>query len=520
MKLPTQLGWRRANDAPGRWQLLDPAPTPNSGFVEATQYLFEKPGPGWSFRVDDEPIADGPDPKQWLWSPRFFAGEVMGELVGHGTRTLFAIDVSPDPAKVGRDMFGRMVEELWAANPALVIGHEPATRQIGALGRHEDPWLEFSRFRRYVPDFLQAMGMIRARPRRSLRALRTLRPLHQVRRVDRRTAAALSTSPMAAVLTGIAEGSPRAEGYLDAPLVEETLDSAANRALLALTVALIRRGRALQERLQAAVQRDVGSEAETPLASRWPVRRTLLLELVAGIQGLLRHTPFPEVRRAEITAAGLTAIAADPSYSRAWNRGWRALRHGVDAPPTEERLWMSPSWQIYERWCFLVLGRHFARVAPRWDWKLDVAEFRWTGEHSGSRAVLDYMPTFRSMAPDQAGRWSVSRQREPDLALTVMSADPGSRRFVVFDAKYRASRANVLDAMTSAHVYQDSLRLGDQRPVASFLLVPSGGGAAWLEQEVFHAEHRVGVVAFASDTLPTLPSAVALLLSDSAHNDP
>lgn len=518
MTLPTQIGWRRADDVSASSQLLSGAPTLNRGFVEAAQYLFEKPGTGWTLRIDDEPIPDAPDPRYWLWSPRFFAGEVMGELVGYGTSLLFSMDVSPDPAKVGREVFGRMVDELWAASPALVIGHEPAMRQIGALGRHDDPWLEFSRFRRYVPEFLQAMGIIRARPRRSLRGMRTSRPLHQIRRVDRRTAAALCASPIAAVLTGIAEASLGAEGYLDVPLVEETLDSAANRALLALTLALIRRGQALQARLQTAVQREVGSETETPLESRWPVRNTLLVDLVAKVQRLLRHTPFPEVRGAEITAAGLTAIAGDPSYARAWNRGWRALRHGVEAPPTEERLWMSPSWQIYERWCFLRLGRLFVELAPHWDWKLDVAEFQWRGEHAGNRATLDYMPTFRCLVPDQASRWSVSRQREPDLLLTILGTG-GSTRFVVFDAKYRASRSNVLDAMTSAHVYQDSLRVCGERAEASFLLVPAGGGAPWLEQAPFQTEHRVGVVPFTLDACPSLPSAIASLLNDPTHGE-
>jgi hypothetical protein len=50
-----------------------------------------------------------------------------------------------------------------------------------------------------------------------------------------------------------------------------------------------------------------------------------------------------------LVAAGLNAISADPVYSRAWDRGWRALRSGVGGSPTEERLWTSPTWEIYER---------------------------------------------------------------------------------------------------------------------------------------------------------------------------
>jgi hypothetical protein len=94
-----------------------------------------------------------------------------------------------------------------------------------------------------------------------------------------------------------------------------------------------------------------------------------------------------------------------------------------------------------------------------------------------------------------------------------VGSDGGDPRFVVFDAKYRASRANVLDAMSSAHIYQDSLRIGSRRPEASFLLVPCGGGAPWLEDAAFQAEHRVGVLPFCLDVATALPAVVINQLS-------
>jgi hypothetical protein len=90
---------------------------------------------------------------------------------------------------------------------------------------------------------------------------------------------------------------------------------------------------------------------------------------------------------------------------------------------------------------------------------------------------------------------------------------PGKVRFAVFDAKYRASRANVLDAMGSAHIYQDSLRIGAERPWASVLLIPAGGGAPWLEESAFHAEHRVGCHGFSLAGEPSLPLVVGSLLA-------
>jgi hypothetical protein len=106
--------------------------------------------------------------------------------------------------------------------------------------------------------------------------------------------------------------------------------------------------------------------------------------------------------------------------------------------------------------------------------------------------------------------WSVSRERVPDLVMTVTS--DAEVRFVVLDAKYRASRANVLDAMASAHIYQDGLRVGSRRPEASLLLVPSGGGAGWLELPAFQAEHRVGVHVISPDGEPVMPELVRRVL--------
>jgi PD-(D/E)XK nuclease superfamily protein len=94
--------------------------------------------------------------------------------------------------------------------------------------------------------------------------------------------------------------------------------------------------------------------------------------------------------------------------------------------------------------------------------------------------------------PGGAGeRWSVSKQREPDLLLSVKW--PGAKRFLLLDAKYRSSRESVLEAMGSAHVYRDSLRIGEQRAEGALLLIPAGGSVEWLEEPDFHRNHQVGV---------------------------
>jgi hypothetical protein len=224
----------------------------------------------------------------------------------------------------------------------------------------------------------------------------------------------------------------------------------------------------------------------------------------------LRRAPFAQLCRAEITAAGLTVITADPAYSRAWGRGWRALRHGLESEATTERLWISPSWEIYERWCFLRVGRLLASTMTAWNWRRLTNPHRWVGMFGDRQGELMLQPTFWSKQSGKLRKWSISKQRVPDLVLTVECG--GVARFVILDAKYRASRSNILDAMDSAHVYQDSLRIGSHRPDATLLLIPACGGAEWLENPTFQDEHRVGAHVLSPSAESTLPKVMMEVL--------
>jgi hypothetical protein len=507
--------WRSCDPVGTGWRELGPLPADNTGFHESRSYEFLKPELGWSFLVDDEPLSDSPSARDaWTWEPGFFAGEVTAELIrpDGSPAARYLLDVSPDPAKLGREVFSSMVAQLWAEDPALVFGTEPATAPTGELGTYEDPWLAFSRFRRYAPAFLAALNHVHARPRRTLRARREGVPMHQVRRVDRTTATAVARTPAVALFLDGAGEEPRGiDTRLDVPLVEETVDSAANRAMLALLRAMLSRARALMVTLQNSVNRTAQSETRTSLHTRWPARRQVLMKLGDQLARALRRSPFPDVTRPEVTGAGLTAIAADPLYARAWGQGWRALRYGAESGDTKERLWVSPSWEVYERWCFLQLGKLLAEQTPEWGWRRLINPHRWKGEHGEKIAELRLQPTFRAFTGFTKGRWSVSKQREPDLVLSVESAT--GVQFVVFDAKYRASRSNVLDAMESAHIYQDSLRIEGHRPRASLLLIPAGGGAARLEDPTFQALHRVGTCAFSPVMGQILPDIVTQVLA-------
>jgi hypothetical protein len=497
------------------WTQLTPVPDVNPGFAERKRCSFKKPAPQWKLLIDDEPLPDDTAVHDcWSWLPGFFAGEVTAELIDpSGKSALFLLDVAPDASKLGRDIFKRMVDEILNEDPELVLGSEPATIRFGEIGPTQDPWLEFARLRRYAPEFLEALNAIRAKPRMTVRMRRDAVSLHQVRRVDRRTALSVSRTPAVGIIgfaRGVSVTSQTSDVQLDVPSIEETVDAAANRAVLALITVMLRRTTFLRDLLQGLVERESTSETRTSLAERWPGRRRVLEILAMRLRTVSLRSPFAGVARAEITSAGLTAIAADPVYARAWGRGWRALRHGISSDERTDRLWISPSWEIYEKWCFVRILRALRGDAPEWKWERSAGGKEWVGQFGDRHAVLSLQPTFRSY-PHAGKRRSLSRERVPDLMFSVESAD--GVRFLLMDSKYRTSRDNVLDAMASAHIYQDSLRIGENRPEASLLLVPRGGGAVWLEDQHFQAIHCVGVYVLSQEQSISLPPFVRKLLA-------
>ena len=503
--------WDVASGPSDGWDVL-PAPATNAGFREHTAFAIAHPqADRLLLLVDDEPLDRASDsPPAWIWRPGFYAGEVTAQLCQpDGTPVEhYLLDVSPDPAKSGREAFRAMLEEVWTEDPLLVAGTEPATRRIGSLDDTQDPLVELARLRRHAPDFLRALLAIRARPRQSLVRRRESAQLHRVRRVDRRTASAAARHPnLVEFLTTGTSTATLSRATLDVPRVEETLDCAANRCLAALVHGVARRAGSLVTRLQALVDREQASDTRSSLAARWPIRRAFLERLATDLARLRRQSPIVEVTRPEISASGLNAISSDPLYARAWSSGWKALRTGLAGDPSGERMWISPSWEVYERWCFVRLGRALREFRPGLAWERTGARAApaWVGTGIDEQVELLLQPTFASQRPTAHGVfWSVSGQRIPDLVVRCRRGRTES--FLVLDAKYRCSRSAVLDAMTSAHVYQDSLRMGDRRPEASLLLIPAGGGAPWLEVPAFQEEHRVGAVSFLFGQHVALPS--------------
>jgi hypothetical protein len=397
-----------------------------------------------------------------------------------------------------------MVKEVWDEHPALILGSEPAQTLIGDLAHREDPLVTLARLRVFGARLVEALRAISAQPVYEIRDAREYVPLHRVRRADRRTA--LATLRSKGAIQVIAQrqsdaqrGPLTSEVLFDVPRTEQHLDGAANRCVTALSRHVLHRVRQVAEELAQEANAEVPSETRTALAPRWPARKRFLAGLADQFRNALAHHPFSDVTRPEVTAAGLNAASAHPLYARAHHLAWRILRMGFAGPPTDERLWISPTWEIYERWCFVKIGKVLREAASDFNWEpvnnhRSKARAAWRGVKGATTLELLLQPVFTAWKPQEAREWrSLSGERIPDLVLT--RDDQSGSSLVVCDAKYRVNRQSVLEGMTSAHIYHDALRYRGHTPQRSLLLVPASGGAQWLEDQEFQGEHGVGVVA-------------------------
>lgn len=494
-----------------------------AGFCEFVAAELSVDGEHWDLEVDDERLAVERRLGRscWSWKPGFYAGEVRARLIDErsGVEHELRLDVSPSPAKLGRERFAELIAELRRAQPEFVLGSEPALDRMGSLGRRDDPLLAYGKLRAHAAGFLASLARILAAPVQRLRQERRMLGLDQARRVDQRTVVQALRNPQLTALLTKREpprGSQATALRLDAPVVALHVDEAANRCIKAVVVALLRRVIDCRERLAAKVDKERKSATRTTLASRWPARERFLLGLEGRLAWALRGPVLAAVTRAEITAAGLNAISAHPVYARTHTLGWRALGLGfVDGGP-EEDLWLAPTWELYERWCFVATRQ---LLETRFGFRAQAAAAGpkvahcWRGiDGDGRRAWLGLQvecPTW--LSKPIYGFRSLTTVRYPDLVLTLEVGD--TRRWMVLDAKYRASRRAVLDAMTSAHLYHDGLRWFDDRPQQSLLVVPAGGGAPWLEDPSFHAGHGVGVVVAAPGAVEDLAKVLGRALA-------
>lgn len=431
---------------------------------------------------------------RFAWTPTFFAGriEIVVEIDQENEIAFHAV-VGPSTSKVIDEQFDAMIDEIRSFRAALLLGSSSATTEFGSeFGPHAFEGLVLlARLKHFAPGFLRSLRAICRKPHRSILHDEHRIPLARAKRLH---PLALREPRIAAIVAGRAiDAAPLDSLQVATPTAVQTFDTPANRALKALTIRLDARITDLLELVQES--RLEGDITEQLLRRRR--RAHFLSELLQGLRPVLAQEPFSSVSRVETSAASLTQISAQPVYSSAYRQGNRALLRGVDGANDQSHLYVSPTWGVYETWCFAHLLGRVAQSPGQSGWRVlrsgivSAAESYELTLADGSLIEAHFQANFRSSHPE-AGRqgWSLSRSRIPDIVFVLKRE--GACSFLVLDAKYRKHRENVLEAMESAHIYHDSLRVDLQRADFCALLLPGEPDVPHLEHEAFLIEHCVG----------------------------
>lgn len=478
----------------GTWTELQPGHVA-TGLNEDTDYLLATgTQPNARIFVDDVELRR--EATSFLkWRPSFYAGRVAVDVVTAGEqRTRYFLDVSPSQAKSGQAEFDEMVADIRAFDQALLGGASSASMEFGHAGKPGKLASDIllARLREHGPAFLSAVEAIASSPHRSLAAEAKVLPLSRIRRLHH---SSLQDRRLAAMATGYSP-SPEAMDSLQVSSLTSapTFDTPANRALFAL----LRRFRAALTTTHEKVKElTLGSPLEEQ-ALRVERRLEDLDRLGLRTHKLLFGPLFREVTSGETSSAGLTQIAAQPTYSRAYRLGCRSLSSDVDGADSSDQLHVAPSWGIYETWCYLRVLKTVAKVTGVAGVPSEasaVAAERATSFALGGGITLQvlFQATFPALkASSNRLGWSLSRERRPDIVLVRSQGEIA--KSLVLDAKWRSGRENVLDAMASAHIYHDALRIGDVPPSPCLLLLPGHDTVPELEANEFISAHNVGAV--------------------------
>lgn len=478
----------------------------NKGFQERreTELRCDEVG-DLELYIDDEriPCTQLGGSTSWKWSPKFFAGTVAADLVEQNGETItrYLLDVSPDPSKLGQEIFDQMVEEICGFDNGLILGTEPATMPIGQTGHSEHPTVRLARMLRYRKAFLSALRGIEEDPHRSIRHSRILINPSGLRRVDAQTMRSSITSGAAFTIKSISgDPSPATakQPFFDVPVSEVTMDSPANRALLAILNTVVASAKRIITKFDQEAEKET-DEFSTAMKDRWPRRKAMIDRFIGELAYFRGRNPLRAVSRPELSSAGLTALSANPRYARARSIAWKILRPGFSGGTTQETSWMSPTWHVYEAWCMVRLCKAFRDGIPELDWHEHhdkAADYSYEGTHEGKRLTLRYQPVFTyGKGLKKSEFWSISAEFRPDIVVSIDGEKLS--RWLVLDAKYSCSRQSILTQMRSAHIYHDALRRNHRPPDRSLLLVPSAEiEPGWLQDISFHETHGVGVTAF------------------------
>lgn len=434
--------------------------------------------------------------------------------VGERRRRLI-LDVQPHPGKLGIDAFAAMLVELSERSAALPWGMSPG-RQGGRTAGPTAAAIVPAVLDALMPELLRHVGRFLHDPPIAVRRRRDLAPMSMARRPDTQTVRWLANHPR--TLLALRPGD-RGTGErlavlpgVDQPVAVTNHDHPVTRHL---HFQLLR-----VRRMVDATARRFGTLAGSGHWRLDPFVRGYAARVVehcrlhhAALTDALSAPAFRQSPPDPAREGALQALADLPAAAAVQRLAHRLLGAGLqlDAESALEAA-VKRTYDLYEAVVFYRLADALQAVlGPGWTarWsepKGDGHEEKphaavvWQRDDGPSAVVrLLYQQTFRAHSGTPHVWRSLSGELRPDYVV-MFEKDGDCQGWVILDAKYRASRTAVHDALRDLHVYRDALRHRDRKAEAAFIIVPAlDQDAAAYASADYVAEHAFGAVLSAAD---------------------
>jgi hypothetical protein len=486
----------RKQESPGDWWHIWPETcnVPEGAIEEDEDYEFELTGvesPNeTSLLIGGKTLQPLRNPDnstaRWKWSPGFYSGLVRIEIgFGNVERARAEIQIDPDVAKLTRDRYNLMVEEILEDTTAL-FSLGPYRTGIGRGDHHELPpiarleylWSSLNRI-------VDVINQIDRSPVRILKSRERSVSHHEVRKV---TGKELANSLRSGSILEETRDPPLLPEDLDGVYpstiqkqsVETGLDIQEHREIKSALVTWKDWLLSVANRLDAVVDdSELGHRR-----SRWVSRCRMMAN---QLDDLLRLPLFEAVAELSDTPTISSIYRQKPHYRKFFHL-YQEIEQGLSSITGDSLdIPISRTFDLYELWCFIRIARALAED-PQLE-EPDVSNlFRNVGEgglslaagsvtlHYGEDLVLAYQNGFGEYWRQEDNVGSISRLMRPDITLMQVNDDM-SQEIVCLDAKYRVE-TDLNESLSSVHTYRDAIVeeriMGDVDRIVSgsFLLSP------------------------------------------------
>lgn len=447
--------------------------------------------------VNDTPLAARRASKEWAWETGFCIGCARLDLLDDGGTSVASaqLHVTSDDGKLSGAELEHMLQDLLNWAPESISGESQTSLSFGAKGDLAAN-VAYERVKQFAPLFHQALLACQSRPHSAFESRARSVPIDRVRRLLR---SQLQNPRVAAYTAAAASGqlSDCCPPTVRAERPERTLDTLPNRSLWTMAKGVL----SVANRLRGSIE-TARCKAGVDEASKYERRIVVLEDIARSILDTFVWFKRNDIKKNQALASGLAQMMPMPAYKRAVRLNSLLRSSTFDPSSSEAPLPLNSTWGLYEQWCFEHIRREIEKLTGLCPHQgvtaLAGGAKTYVFAKESTKIIVAAQVTFPSGPGLKEGsiRYSLSRERIPDIVLIITHA--GVMTWYVLDAKYRRNKANVLDAMASAHIYRDSLFLQEQRCGAALLLTP---GAAFNDDwELFTADHwnKFGTGAFAN----------------------